>query len=68
MDALKTWLRSEQVRRALRTAAQVLVPVAILALRDYGQDGVIVWRDYIFGDGGFIVAAATGIALYMNRK
>ena len=65
---MKAWLASDSADRVWRTAMQVFGPVLVLFLLDYGMDGSVVIRDYIFGDSGFIVVGTTAFALWMNRK
>lgn len=65
---MKAWFNSDSAKRVGRTLIQVFGPVLVLFLLDYGNDGVVVARDYIFGDSGFIVVGTTALALWMNRK
>lgn len=67
-DAIKAWFASDSASRVGRTLAQVLGAVAVAALLDYGSDGVIVIRDYIFGPSGVIVLVTTTIATLMNLR
>jgi hypothetical protein len=57
--------------RIKRTFVQVfggtLAAIAIAFLLDYGADGQVVVRDYIFGQGGLIVLCTTALAAWMNR-
>lgn len=52
--------------RIARTLVQVFGGVVIAFLLDYGMDGVVVIRDYVFGQGGLIVVGTTALALAMN--
>jgi hypothetical protein len=61
------WLKSVDWIRVGRTALQVFGPVLILFLYDFGKDGVVNVRDYVFGDNGFIVIGTTALAVWMNR-
>ena len=61
-----TWLKAIDWRRVARTLIQVFGGVAVAFLLDWGADGVVVVRDYIFGNGGIIIAATSFIAVAMN--
>lgn len=61
-----TWLKAIEWGRIGRTFVQVFGPTVILFLLDFGADGVVVVRDYIFGDKGFIVVGTSFLALLMN--
>lgn len=52
--------------RVGKTFVQVFGPVFILFLYDFGADGVVVVRDYIFGESGIIVVGTTALAILMN--
>ena len=54
--------------RVKRTFIQVFGPVVIAGLYDFGMDGAIDLRSYVFGEAGFIVAGATALAVWMNRR
>ena len=60
------WLKRIDWMRVLRTFVQVFGAVIIAFLLDWGADGTVVVRDYIFGQGGVIIAATTALALVMN--
>jgi hypothetical protein len=63
---MKAYLARIDWRRVGRTVVQVFGPIAILFLRDWGADGVVNIRTYIFGDSGFILAGTTALAVWMN--
>ena len=65
---LRYWLASDSAARVGRTLVQVFGPVLILFLTDWGMDGQVAWRDYVFGQAGIIVTGTTALALWMNRK
>lgn len=65
---MKDWLASDSAERVARTLVQVFGGVLIAALFDWGADGQIVIRDYVFGQGGAIIAATTFLAALMNRR
>ena len=62
MEALKRidWYRVG------RTLVQVFGGVVVAFLLDWGADGVVIVRDYVFGNGGIIIAATSFIAVLMN--
>ena len=64
----KAWLVSDAGRRVGRTLVQVLGAVLVAFLLDWGIDGIVVVRDYVFGQGGIIVAATLAIAGLMNLR
>jgi len=68
VGSIRKWLASDSAKRVMRTAIEVFGPVAVLFLLDFGHDGVVVVRDYIFGDSGFIVAGTIAFALAMNIR
>ena len=65
---MKAWLASDSAKRVGRTLVQVFGGVAIAALLDWGEDGQIVIRNYVFGPGGVIIAATGFLAALMNRS
>lgn len=62
------WLKRLDWRRIGRTLVQVFGGVLIAFLLDYGADGQVVIRDYVFGQGGVIIAATTALAALMNLQ
>jgi hypothetical protein len=68
IDAIKAWFKSDSAKRVGRTLIEVFGPVVVLLLLDYGHDGVVVIRDYIFGDTGFIVVGTMALAVALNIK
>ena len=60
------WLKSIDWRRIVRTLVQVFGGVVVAFLLDWGADGVVIVRDYVFGNGGIIIAATSFIAVLMN--
>lgn len=68
MTRIRNWFASDSAKRVGRTFLQVFGPVLILFLLDFGADGVVAWRHYVFGDSGVIVVGTTALALWMNRK
>lgn len=60
------WLKAIDWKRVVRTLVQVFGGVAIAFLLDWGADGVVVVRDYIFGQGGVIIAGTSFLAVLMN--
>lgn len=63
--AVKDWFICKRVGRTL---TQVFGGVAVALLLDWGKDGAVVLRDYVFGDQGVIVIGTMALALWMNRK
>ena len=53
-------------KRVARTLVQVFGGVVIAFLLDYGADGTVLVRDYVFGPGGIIVIGTTALAVAMN--
>jgi hypothetical protein len=64
---MRDWLDSPQATRVWRTLVQVFGGVFIAAVVDFGMDGAIAWRDYVFGQSGVIVIGAGALAVWMNR-
>ena len=68
---MKNWFLAIDWYRVKRTFVQVfggtLAALGIAFLLDWGADGVVVVRDYIFGPGGAIVLCTTALAAWMNR-
>ena len=67
-DAIRVWLLSDSAKRVGRTLLQVFGGVVIAFLLDFGHDGIVSVREYIFGDSGVIVVGTTALALWMNRR
>jgi hypothetical protein len=61
-----TWLKGIEWSRVCRTFVQVFGPVLVLFLYDFGADGQVVVRDYIFGNEGIIVVGTSALAILMN--
>ena len=69
MARFKAWFASLPLhwQKRLRTLTQVCFGVLAAAAVDYGMDGAIAWRDFVFGDGGIIILATYALATGMNR-
>ena len=53
-------------QRVTRTVIQVFGGVFIAFMFDFGADGEVVIRDYIFGQSGLIVVGTAALAMWMN--
>ena len=63
---LSAWLKKIDWYRVKRTAIQVFGPTLIVFLLDWGVDGAVVLRDYVFGNEGIIVIGTLALATAMN--
>ena len=65
-DKLKAWVARIDWYRVRRTAIQVFGPTLVVFLLDFGLDGVVNVRSYVFGNEGIIVIGTLAFATLMN--
>lgn len=63
---IKDWISRIDWYRVKRTFLQVFGPTLIVFMLDFGLDGVVDARSYIFGNEGIIVIGALALATAMN--
>ena len=63
---IKAWIARIDWYRVKRTTIQVFGPTLIVFLTDWGLDGVVNVRSYVFGNEGVIIVGTLALATLMN--